>query len=135
MTQLVGLLRDVMERQSLDVLLKRVELHYLALAPIQEDLRSARAERRSLEDEQARLQNISSELEDQSELGDAEMATSAAAKKAMRRDLEIQLKFLRGRMANAEQRIAELENDLTDGQRKIEIIEAMIDERMRSWGR
>lgn len=136
MAQLVALLRESMERQDLEIVLKRVELHHLALAPIHEELYSARATKLSLEEEQMRLQSVLDELEEQAGLGDSSVLPALdAEKQAMKRDLEVQLKFLKGRVASAEQRVADLENELRDGQREIKTLEGILDERLRLWGR
>lgn len=135
MTQLVDMLRAATNRQSLEILLRRAELHYREMAPLQEDLRSARTEKRSLEEEHLRLQTIYNQLGEEIELGDPDMSTSVAGRKAMRRDLEDQIRFVKTRISNAEQRVAELESEVADGRRKVEVIEGMIDDRLRSWGR
>lgn len=132
--QLVTMLRENMERQRLDLMLRRVEILHLDLAPLQEELRSARADKRSLEEEQMRLQTLFNDLEQQmSRSHDDAQVLRTSEEDQREHDLKVQLKFLAGRVDSAEQRIVELENELADKRRQIDFFEGIVDNRMRSW--
>jgi chromosome segregation ATPase len=136
MAELVALLRESTERQRLEILLKRIELHHLDLEPLQEELRRARADKVSQEEEQMRLQALLNDLDDQAASKEPEvLQPSDPEQRSIRHGLEVQIKFLKGRIESAERKVAELENELADKRRQIDLLERMIDDRLRAWVR
>lgn len=134
MTQVVALLRETIERQQIEVLLRRLELYHLDLAPLLEDLRTARSDKRTLEDELARLQVVRNDLEAQEEeANDPVLRAPGSDSASMKHDLETQIAFLKRRVASAGQQIGEIENELAAKRRPIELLGSEVDNRMRSW--
>jgi chromosome segregation protein len=132
MAQLVALLRQNLETQQTEVLLKRVELSRLDLTPLENELRSLRASRDGLQEERDRVQARLDEVEAQQASRREEIPERANEElRMMMREAEAQIKLMKDRLRGLELRIVELEGDVASKRREIEVLEAAIDERLR----
>lgn len=129
--EIVDLMRLSLERHELDVLIRRLELYSRSLAPREQELRRAQANKESVEQELERMEAFMAQLEEEM-ARDAETGLEApdSGLERQRADFETHQKLLKDRRWNLEQRIIELENDLTDRRRQIEALEEVVDERL-----
>ncbi len=128
--ELVVLFKEYFDRQQVDYLFKRVELSLQKMWPINEELRSLRVSKAADEGELGQLrtllaarQTLASQSEGKSEEELREVALQGA-------QIEAQIKLLRSRISQADQRIAELENELAQEQQNVRRWEAAIDQRL-----
>lgn len=126
--ELVALLRDLAGRQQTDLLLKRVELSYLKMGPLQQERKELLARRASDEEDMKRMQTA---VAARQALETQEAAKPDDTDEAMRKVmLEASIKRLKARVAEADQRLAELDSELQQEQRNVQRWEAMIDQRL-----
>lgn len=127
--ELVALLREYLTRQQVDLMFKRIELCFQKMGPIQEELRGLRARR---SDDEVELNQLRTALAAREAL---EPQEEPKADEDLERDvrkvqLEAEIKSLRNRISQADQRILQLENELAQEQRNVQSWEAVIDQRL-----
>jgi septum formation inhibitor MinC len=127
--ELVALLHQYLGNQQVDLLIKRVELGRQKASPLAQELRELRARRSADAERLAQLRTAQAAQGEQPERTGTseEEEREAAVRETM---LEGELKLLKGRIAQADQRIAELENELMEEERNIRSWEALIDRRL-----
>jgi multidrug resistance efflux pump len=128
--ELVALLKEYLGRQQVDFLFKRVELSLQKMGPLNEELRNLRATRVADEGELGQLRTALAArqaLASQSGVKSGEEQQEEALQGVQR---EAQIKLLRSRISQTDQRIAELENELAQEQQNVRRWEAAIDQRL-----
>ena len=128
--EMVALFKQYFDRQQVDYLFKRVEFSLQKMGPINEELRSLRVRKAADEEGLSQLrtalaarQTLAPRSEGKSEEEQREVALVGAQQEA-------QVKLLRSRISQADQRIAELENELAQEQQNVRRWEAAIDQRL-----
>ncbi|HEY4564315.1 MAG TPA: hypothetical protein VIJ36_15120 [Thermoanaerobaculia bacterium] len=126
---LVALLRELAGRQQTDLLLKRVELGYLKMEPLQQERKELRERKAADEEELKRIQTAVAAQQAAAETQETAKpeGPDEAVGKVM---LAANIKRLKSRIAEADQRIAELDSELQQEQRNVQRWEAMIDQRL-----
>lgn len=126
--ELVRLLREVLGRQHTDLLFKRIELGLQKMGPLENERRELLARRNADEEEFKRLQ-IALAARQAVEPQDPNQPENQD-ETAQRLMFEANVRRLKGRVAEADQRIAELDSELLRERRIIEQWEAVIDQRL-----
>ncbi len=131
--RLVGLLESVQRQQSLELLLKRIEMHERRQAPLERRLRSAENDVENLQDEIIQLDVMWAQQEEQYEEELQEGGeVSASARRRMRNEFERMKIALESRADEARLRVQRAEDDLIDGREEIEILDEKLMERLDS---
>lgn len=127
--ELVSLLREVLARQEVDLLFRRVELGLQKMDPLNQELESLRA-RKAADD--ARLSQLRTVMAAFQASDTQEGASPEASEEGeiQRMQLEAEVAQLKRRVSEADQRIVELENALAEEQRGLREWEAEIDRRL-----
>jgi chromosome segregation ATPase len=127
--ELVALLRELAGRQQTDLLLKRVELGYLKMGPLQQERKELRERKAADEEDLRRIQTVIAARQAAAETQETAKleGPDEAVGKVM---LEANIKRLKSRISEADQRIAELDSELQQEQRNVQRWEAMIDQRL-----
>jgi len=129
--ELVALLREYLARQEVDLRLKRVELGLLKMGPLNQELTSLREKKSADEELLGQLRSTltalqASEAEDGTSLGG--VVTDDATRKVR---VEEEIKRLKRRMPETEQKIAEIESELAQEQRNLQLWETEVDRRLK----
>ncbi|HRC86557.1 MAG TPA: hypothetical protein PK413_13195 [Thermoanaerobaculia bacterium] len=141
LSELVTLLRQQLAGQRSELLMRRVELERGRLLPLETALQGARSQRQSYEDQLANFQGMagSFEVEEQARgessgaetAGQEEGAQAGSAFSAfpahMKEHLETQMKLLKQRLREADDRIAELENEIGAVRRSVDSWQGLLD--------
>ncbi|HEX3126008.1 MAG TPA: hypothetical protein VH394_01645 [Thermoanaerobaculia bacterium] len=123
--ELVSLLREVLARQEVDLLFKRVELGLQKMGPLNQELADLRS--RKAEDD-AKLSQFRTAM---AALQVPDTSPEASEEGEVRRmQLEAEIARLKRQTSESGQRIAELENALAEEQQDVERWEAEIDRRL-----
>jgi chromosome segregation ATPase len=127
--ELVVLLREQMQAQRADTLMRRLDLKVRALAPLETELAGARSECRTLQDQivqiQTRQEQVESELD---EIGRSPAPGRPEEQlKVQKAENEMILKLLGEKLAAAEQHVLEVENDLAGRRSEIKALEEQVD--------
>lgn len=127
--ELVVLLRDHLAHQDVDLLLKRVEIGLQKIAPLEQELKDLRARRVADEESlnQLRIAMTMVQTLEQDGTGSTSDDTAQTARKVQ---LEAEVKRLRRRLSETEQRIVEVEGKLAQEQRDLQQWELLIDRRL-----
>jgi flagellar biosynthesis chaperone FliJ len=130
--EIAALLREYLERQQIDHLMKRIELQHRSLAPLEDELRRQRAERDGVASE---MKALSAHQALMRERLDEEEVQGAAAEqqddwRMQVRQIEVRLALETEKVGALDQRIADLEADLAGRQAEIRAWEEMLDEAM-----
>ncbi len=124
--ELVVLTRRQVEGQQRDLLMKRIDLEARGLQPLRDLLRNARAEREGLGQEREQLIVIGDQTEQR--IRDAQAKGSATdADQRMREEFTMRMKMVEDRIWAVDQRILDLEQDVTQASRLIDIWKERID--------
>ncbi|MCP4659212.1 MAG: YbhB/YbcL family Raf kinase inhibitor-like protein [bacterium] len=131
MREITELMRTYIARQEVDMIMKRIELHRRYLTPLEEELRRAKSTQENVEEELERMSVIIAEMEEELERDDSDGLDPAdgRAQQAVDR-MELHLKLQKDRRWTLEQRIIELENDLTGRRQEMEALEEIADEQL-----
>ncbi|HEY4589372.1 MAG TPA: hypothetical protein VII86_09080, partial [Thermoanaerobaculia bacterium] len=108
---------------------KRVELGYLKMEPLQQESKELRERKAADEEELKRIQTAVAAQQAAAETQETAKpeGPDEAVGKVM---LAANIKRLKSRIAEADQRIAELDSELQQEQRNVQRWEAMIDQRL-----
>ncbi len=122
-------LRELLHDQKIQVVIRRIELEERRQAPLGSELRSARSDVRSQQDELVRmegiLENIRQEIDDAVRDG-ADPQT--APQRIEIREFERMIEVERDRLPAAEARVIDLENDAARGRDRITILDEQLQE-------
>jgi hypothetical protein len=126
--ELVVILRENVGRQQTDLLLKRVELGYMKVGPLQQERKDLRARRAADDEELKPIQAVLAarqtvETQDPAKPEDPEAAIGKVFQEA-------NVKRLKGRISEADQRLAELDSELQQEERNLQHWETLIDQRL-----
>lgn len=127
--EIADLLRQHLERQETEVFLRRLDLSYQRLAPLENELRSARSEKESVASEQENLTNMLASAEEQIERESSTLEVDSGTQQ-MKREVEARIEQLKKQEWQVEQRIVDLENRLARRQEDVQALEEWIDERL-----
>lgn len=131
MQEIARLLRELLDGHQVELLIRRLDLKQRGMAPMEQELRGARSERDNLSSELtglgARVEELDSRIGEESR-GSADREQSPW--RMMRSELEANVKRLRERLTMLDQRIIELENDLSSSRREILALEETVDARL-----
>jgi chromosome segregation ATPase len=118
LTQIHGALERIadslegqLDGQRLDLMLKRLEVSERRVAPLEEQVRKAQAERSLLQDREERAELQLSEMADRIAAGELELSDSEA--EAAVAQMELDLEQFRSRISELDGQLAGLENELT----------------------
>lgn len=128
--ELVALFREYLNRQQVDYLFKRVELSLQKMGPLNEELRGLRASRAADEGELGQLRTALAGRQALSPQGEGKPAEEQREEALQEVQREAQIKLLRSRISQADQRVAELENELAQEKQNVQRWEAAIDQRL-----
>jgi len=126
--ELVALLREYLGRQQTDLLFKRVELSLQRTSPLEQERREIRAHKAADEEELKRLQAAVAAY-----LATVSQDAAKAENRAEAAEIviaEANIKRLKSRISQADQRLAELDSILLEEERNIRRWEASIDQRL-----
>ena len=104
-------LEGQLDGQRLDLMLKRLEVSERRVAPLQEQVRKAQAERSLLQDREERAKLQLSEMADRIAAGKLELTDSEA--EAVVAQMELDLEQLGSRSSELDRQLVGLENELT----------------------
>ncbi len=122
------LLAQQLETGSLDLLLKRSELVSAEVARLETQLRSAQAQRESLEDDEIRIR---AQIEaTTAQLGASGQDIPIGEIEAYTRQMEIELERINRRTRSLDGEIQELQNRLTSKQRDLQSWQDLVDRRL-----
>jgi chromosome segregation ATPase len=128
MKEIAALLRQQLEKQQTDLLMKRLEISERALSAREQDLRSAESEKsgvsEGLKEIQARLDQLDDESDEASAGG---LRRENPDVLRMRTELELQQKLLKDRLSAVDQRALDLENDVADLREEIRGWKELVD--------
>jgi chromosome segregation ATPase len=127
--EIADLLRQHLERQETDVFLRRLDLSYQRLAPLENELRSARSEKEGVAAEAENLASMLASAEEQIEQESSVLEVDDGSQR-MKREIEARVEQLRRREWQLEQQIVELENRLARRLEDVQALEEWIDERL-----
>ncbi len=127
LVEIKALLEQVTETQSLDLLLKRMELSSAQVAEAQKQLRNAESERAAVENERARLEMSAQSFAAELESGSLEAAEQLEAFTTRH---ETAMARLEARLRTLNDEIAMLGNLLSTKQRELEDWQSHIDRRL-----
>jgi hypothetical protein len=125
---IASLLREQLKKQQADVLMKRMEISGRALSELEQELRGAVAERNSLSDGLKEVQARMDQLKDEATLGSP--AGSRPPDPGLIHEgaeLALRERLVKERLAAAEQRVSELENDVAKRRDEIKGWEELVD--------
>lgn len=126
MQEIVTLLEQQVEGQETSLLIKRVELSGRALIAKKERLRKARSEAARLEEEEESLAPMLEAVEE--ELSEAN--ETGAFSKMQLTQLEQRLKSVQRMRQELARELMVLENEVSTAEEDVEVIEAVLDERL-----
>ena len=126
MQEIVTLLKQQIEGQETSLLIKRVELSGRTLIAKKERLRKARSEAANLEDEEASLAPMLEAIEQEL----AEATEDNAYSQLHLTQMEQRLKSIKHRRQELAQTLMLLENDVSAEEEDMEVIEAVLDDRL-----
>ncbi len=124
--EIVKLLKMQVEGQETSLLIKRAELNGRTLIAKQERLRKARREAADLEDQEVSLTQIVEVFEQ--ELSEA--VEDGASQRLELDQMELQLKSVKRRRQDLARELMVLENDVSSEEEDMEVLEAVLDERL-----
>jgi chromosome segregation ATPase len=128
--ELVALFRQYLDRQQVDYLFKRIELSLQKMGPLNEELRSLRASKAADEGELGQLRTALAGRQALSSQTEAKPGEEQREEALLEVQREAQIKLLRSRISQADQRIAELENELAQEKQNVQRWEAAIDQHL-----
>ena len=126
--ELLALLREYLGRQQTDLLFKRVELSLQRTSPLEQERREIRAHKAADEDELKRVQAAVAAY-----LATVSQDAAKAENRAEAAEIviaEANIKRLKSRISQADQRLAELDSILLEEERNVRRWEASIDQRL-----
>jgi chromosome segregation ATPase len=127
--EIADLLRQHLERQETDVFLRRLDLSYQRLAPLENELRSARSEKEGVAAEMENMAHMLAAAEEQIEQESSVLEGDDGSQR-MKREIEARVEQLKRREWQLEQQIVELENRLARRLEDVQALEEWIDERL-----
>jgi len=131
LAEISATLKQLLDRQDLDLLVKRIDLKSRRIASLEGQLRGARDERDSLEEARTQLRLHLDQLTEQLDLELAKPGEGdSPAFKAQKEELELRLKQLGDRMDALDLRMADLQSLLSVREDEIEGLEDALDRRM-----
>lgn len=131
LAEISSALRQLLDRQDLDLLVKRIDLKARRISALEDQLRGSRDERDSIEEARMQLRLRLEQLTDQLDLELAKPGEGdSPAFKAQKEELELRLKQLGDRMDALDLRMAELQSLLSVREDEIEGLEDALDRRM-----
>lgn len=128
--ELVALLRDYLSHQDVDLLLKRVEIGLQKIAPLDQELKDLRVQKAADEESLNQMRIAMTMFQTLEQDGAGSEASEDTAQIAQKVQLEAEVKRLRRRISETEQRIVEVEGKLTQEQRDLQQWETLIDRRL-----
>jgi hypothetical protein len=126
--ELLALLREYLGRQQTDLLFKRVELSLQRTGPLEQERREIRAHKVADEEELKRVQAAIAAYQATEPQDAAKPENRAEAAEIV--IAEASIKRLKGRISQANQRLAELDSTLLQEERNVQRWEASIDQRL-----
>ncbi|MBI3447667.1 MAG: hypothetical protein HY049_01915 [Acidobacteria bacterium] len=129
--EIASLLREQLKKQQTDLLMKRVDIKERALSARETELRGATAERNGLGDAlkgiQARSEQLGEEIGREERPGARKPDSESSRERA---GLDLQEKLFKDKLAAAEQRVSELENDVARYRDEIRTWEELVDSQL-----
>ena len=126
MREAVALLKQHLEAQKMQLLMRRIEIRHDGLISIEEELRKTRDERLSVSEELDQLDlslgSLDQRIEDEAGL------RQTNEWRMMKSEMEIRAKTLKDRLLGLDQKVIDLENDLSGRRAEIREWEDLIDE-------
>jgi hypothetical protein len=126
--ELLALLRESLANQQTDFLFKRVELILQRTGPLEQERREIRAHKAADEEELKRVQAAVAAYPATEPQDAAKAENRAEAAEIV--IAEANIKRLKGRISQADQRLAELDSTLLEEERNVQRWEASIDQRL-----
>jgi len=127
--EIADLLRKHLEGQQVDQLMKRIDMQTRSLAPLEQELRDARAERHgvaeSLREIEAHVEFLDEQMRDTAQQPISMDDSSYAAE---RKRLAVQVELLRERLEASDATVYELEDRLQARRNEIRAWEELVDE-------
>lgn len=126
--EIAALLREQLKKQQADVLMKRMEISGRALSTQEQELRSAVAARSTITDALREIQARIEQLKDvvgREAPGGVRRPENELSREGS--ELDLREKLLKDRLAAAEQRVIELENDVAKRRDEIKLWEELVD--------
>jgi hypothetical protein len=129
--ELVTLLQKYIDRQQVELLLRRVEIGLQKIGPLEQELRDLRARRAADARELNYRRTQLAAREELESLGTPGVNSEEERKQQalLKVEIEADIKLFKGRISQADQRIVELENELARENRSIQNWEAVVDQR------
>lgn len=125
MREAVALLRRHLEAQKMQLLMRRIEIRHESLIALEEELRKSRGEQSSVMQEIEQLEGSLGSLDQRIE--DDDGLPQAREWRMMRSEMESRAKSLKDRLYELDQKVIDLENELTDRRSEIKEWEELID--------
>ena len=122
--EIAAVLRELLDAQQIDHLMKRVQLQRDSLAPLEEELRRTRSSREGTAEQIQELTAHQTFLEEVAQ----ENPESIEDYRIESRQIELQIKVLAAKLEPLEQRIFDMENDLRGRQAEIRDWEDLLDD-------
>lgn len=120
--ELLELLKQHMDRQQVELMMKRVEMRSRTLEQQERELRDARSEKRGVTEELRFLEAMREQLEASPEKEDDPESRRTKV------EHELRLRLIKERQWTIDQRILDLEQDLSDRSRILRMWEERIDD-------
>jgi len=131
LAEISATLKQLLDRQDLDLLVKRIDLKSRRIASLEGQLRGARDERDSLEEARSQIRLHLEQLTEQLDLELAKPGEGdSSAFKAQKEEMELRSRQLGDRMDALDLRMAELQSLLSVREDEIEGLEDALDRRM-----
>ena len=131
MKEIASLLRETLEHQQMNMLMKRLELKTRSLAPMEEELRRARSDHEgvsnNLKELQMHMQFVEEKIEEE-EL--TAVDPSESTWQMQQRQVDLQIEVLQERLKGVEEKMYEMENDLISRRNEILDWEDYLDEHL-----
>lgn len=124
--EVVKLMRQQVEGQTLDLLMKRIQLSADRVGQTERDLRAAQKQRESYADEKLELEDRMKMFEDQVDRGHLDETEM----EAFTQRLETSLERLEKRLRSSGQEIAELEGSLANQRQDLREWQEFVDQRL-----
>lgn len=125
MREAVDLLKKHLEAQKMQLLMRRIEIRHGGLISVEEELRKSRNEQDSVMQEIDQLESSLGSLDQRIE--DDDGLPQAREWRMMRSEMESRAKSLKDRLYELDQKVIDLENELTDRRSEIKEWEELID--------